>query len=160
VSTVERGELEALAAKYRALLALRADTSVKDDARLRALAARFPGVLRELDTRTVISLERRLEELEVALAGGQAPSWAVLHSRFHGWLRVALRMRVDGVRDLEGARAWASQYVPRDPGDPAREDLDDAAMMRLMAPPKGRISLAASTLLGLDDAALTTLLSG
>jgi hypothetical protein len=160
VIDVDRPELEALAAKYREMIALRADVRVKDETRLKALAARFPGALRELDTRTMESLETRIREVEAAMAGAAAPSWASVQIRFHGWLRVALRMRVDGVVDVASARGWVTTYAPSDAGDPPREALDDAALTTLLAPPDGRVSLAARAMLGVDDAALDALLFG
>lgn len=160
MSGVERAELEALAGKYREMIALRADVRVKDETRLKALAARFPGALRELDTRTMDSLETRLRELEGALAGADAPGWASVQIRFHGWLRVALRMRTEGVVDVASARAWVTTYVPADAGDPLREALDEAALTTLLAPPDGRVSLAARAMLGVDDEELDALLFG
>jgi hypothetical protein len=144
--------LEALADKYREMIALRRDDGPRDDARLRALATRFPGALRELDTRTMASLEQRLAELGDALAGARPPAWADVQLRFHGWLRVGLAMRRDGIADAATARTWARSYVAREPGDPEAVTLDDAALALLLAPPRGRLSLAACALLGdVDD---------
>lgn len=151
--------LEALAAKYREMIALRSEDGPKDDARLRVLATRFPGVLRELDTRTMASLEARLAEIDRALAGGATPTWASPQIRFHGWLRVALRLRTDGI-DGTQARAWLDAYVPRDVGEPTREELE-AHVSALLAPPKGRISLAAKRALTVPaDVDLDELLFG
>ncbi len=158
---IERAELEALAEKYREMIALRRDAGLKDERRLRALAARFPGALRELDTRTMDALEARSSEIEAALTGTAAcPAWASVQIRFHGWLRVALRARGEGVIDLETARAWALGYAPRDPGDPPRASLDDAMLSQLVNPPKGRVSLAARAALDADDVDLDALLFG
>ncbi len=156
----DRAELEALAAKYREMIALRREAGPRDDGRLRALATRFPGALRELDTRTMGSLEGRLAALENALEGGAVPAWAATVSSFHGWLRVALRMRAAGARDLEGARAWAAGYAATEPGDPPPVALDDARLVALAQPRGGRVSLAAQDALGVAEAELVAILFG
>ena len=153
------GVLEVLAEKYRELIALRR-TAERDDARLRSLATRFPGAVRELDTRTMESLEGRLRELQAAIAGGKTPSWADTQLRFHGWLRVALRLRAEGVSDLAAARAWSISYAPSEPGDPPREALDDAALTQLVHPPNGRLSLGARALVARESEDLDALLFG
>lgn len=139
----------ALAEKYREMIALRRATGPKDEARLRALAARFPGSLRELDSRTMASLEERLAELET---GG--PAWASVQIRFHGWLRIALRLR--GATDLG---AWLAAYVPLEPGDPTAEELA-MRIASLAAPREGRVSLAARDALDAGDVDLDLLLFG
>jgi hypothetical protein len=154
---IDADGLRALEEKYRELIALRRDAS-RDDARLRTLASRFPGALRELDTRTMESLEERVVEIEAALRGGPAPPWADAQLRFHGWVRVALRLRADGVRDLESARAWLATYAPREPGDPRRDEIDEAHLAALVHPPRGRVSLAAKALLAAGDVDLDELL--
>lgn len=151
-------ELEALAAKYREMIALRRDTGSKDGARLKALAARFPGVLRELDTRTMASLEERLAEMEAALAGSSVPAWASTQLAFHAWVRLALWMRADGVTG--NAQAWAEAYVPRDVGDPPREALSAARLAELVSPPAGRVSLAARNAVAIEGVDLDVLLFG
>ena len=148
-------ELRALAEKYREMIALRRDPGPKDEARLRALAARFPGSLRELDTRTMTSLEERLFELE----SGVAPSWARHQIRFHGWLRVALRMRAESIRDLASARAWVLAYTPSDAGDPSVEELG-GKLATLIAPREGRVSLGARDALDAVGVDLEALLFG
>jgi len=145
-------ELRALVEKYREMLALRRATGPKDDARLKRLAVRFPGVLREIDSRTMASLEERLAELE----SGSWPAWASTQLRFHGWLRVALRLRSESVTDLD---AWLAAYVPREPGDPTRAELS-ARIASLVAPREGRVSLAARDALEAGDVDLDLLLFG
>lgn len=55
---------EQLEGKYRELLDLRVRaSSAPDRARLRALAAQFPGALRELDELPRHEIERRIDEL-------------------------------------------------------------------------------------------------
>lgn len=156
-------ELEALAAKYREMIALRREAGEKDEkdaARLKVLAARFPGALRELDTRTMASLEERLAEVETAMAGGAVPTWAPVVVRFHGWMRVALRLRADGARELAGARTWAASYAPAEPGDPPRAALDDVRLAALVRPRGGRVSLAARDALAVEGVDLDAVLFG
>jgi hypothetical protein len=144
---VTRAELEALLEKYRALSALRTERSeVAPTAALQALSARFPGALRELDQRPFEGIAARVIALEEALAGGAPPEWALVTSRFHGWLRVGLALRAAGVRALSDARRWAEHYAPRAPGDPTIASLDDGVLALLVAPPGGRLTRAAIAL--------------
>jgi hypothetical protein len=135
---VDERELALLAEKLRELLALRAlgDADPPAD-RLRALAARFPGALRELDRSPIENLQARLAAVTSAIAGGPLPAWAKATSRYHGWLRVALRLRREAARTESAAIAWAEAYAPVLPGDPAR--LDAEVLRLLIAPPDGRL---------------------
>jgi hypothetical protein len=150
-ASAREDEQRALADKYREMIALRRATGPKDEARLKQLAARFPGVLREIDSRTMESLEERLAELETGW-----PAWASLQIRFHGWLRVALRLRSDGATDLD---AWLVTYVPREPGDPTQEQLT-VRIASLVTPREGRVSLAARDALEAGEVDLDLLLFG
>jgi hypothetical protein len=152
---VDQGELDALSAKLSELLALRAlgDADPPAD-RLRALAARFPGALRELDRTPVAVLTERLEALRAARISGEAPDWARSTSRYHGWLRVGLRMRAASARTEAAAILWASTYVPVFPGDPTRERLRPEVLGRLVAPPSGRL-VRVAVLLAAEDSAVT-----
>jgi len=150
-TSAREDEQRALAEKYREMIALRRATGPKDDARLKQLASRFPGVLREIDSRTMASLEERLAELETGW-----PAWASLQLRFHGWLRVALRLRSEGVTDLD---AWLATYVPREPGDPTSAQLT-LRIASLATPREGRVSLAARDALDAGDVDLDLLLFG
>ena len=124
---MEDGELSALFDKLREMIALRtlgpadprpgspALSLDPPTARLRALAARFPGALRELDQAPLERLSARLAEVTVALAGGPSPDWALPVSRYHGWLRAALRLRAEAARDTAAAGVWAAASEgPRD----------------------------------------------
>lgn len=73
-------EAQDLARKYRALLALRLRAAASPElSELRALAAEFPGALRELDELPRAELERRIEELD---AGRWRPELRAI-ARFH-----------------------------------------------------------------------------
>lgn len=85
-----------LAQKYAELLALRDAHARGEDppdvkARLRALAARFPGALRELDQLPRQAIVARLAALEAAPTEGPLATWMIATDRVHRWLRVALR---------------------------------------------------------------------
>lgn len=78
--------------KYAEVLALRDAHARGEDppdlrARLRTLASRYPGALRELDR---LPREVIVERL-AALATGELAPWMVAMDRYHRWLRVALR---------------------------------------------------------------------
>ena len=116
-------ELGELCAKYREILRLRREQDGAGDPRpaMRALAARFPGSLRELDSRTISDLEARLSVLEGARRGEWlAPTWAALQLSYHAWLGVALRVKRAAAvaRDsaagsvLEGERGHAEAELP------------------------------------------------
>lgn len=78
--------------KYTEILALRDAHARGEDPpdvrmRMRALAARFPGALRELDRMPREVIVERL----AALARGERAPWMDAIDRYHRWLRVGLR---------------------------------------------------------------------
>lgn len=94
--------IEALARKYRRLADLRGrrdgDGSgpAATRAELRALAAEFPGALRELDTLGAPELRRRADACAAAAAGQPAEPWMLWIDRFHELMRRALQARARG----------------------------------------------------------------
>jgi len=92
MSTTE--ELSALARKYRKLLELRVEYArtgqVTERDVLRALAAEFPGALRELDRLPLEEIERRAAALEEAAAGRAGEPWMQWLVAYHALLRAAL----------------------------------------------------------------------
>jgi hypothetical protein len=102
-------ELDALAAKYEALVRLRrrrealvAQGQVGFDERegpvrlgeMRALAAQFPGALRELEVHEATALERRAQVVRAAQRGEAAvPGWVELVVELHETLRAGLRVK-------------------------------------------------------------------
>lgn len=158
---MDPGELALLAEKLRELLVLRAlgvENPPRD--RLRALAARFPGALRELDRVPVELLTQRLDAVEAALVGGAIPPWAKATSRYHGWLRVALRLRAEAARSEEAALAWAAGYVPAFPGDPGPERLEVGVLRSLLTPPGGRLAQVAVSLVAEEEGTTPAAISG
>ncbi len=95
-----RACLEALARKYQHLVALRGrrdgDGPAATRAELRALAAEFPGALRELDTLGTAELARRSAACAAALRGGAEEPWMAWIDRFHALMRQALEARAGG----------------------------------------------------------------
>lgn len=82
-----------LRAKYEEMLALRRtdDGSYDPRARMAALAARFPGALREIDTLPLDEIEHRIEALTHAERDpSHAKPWMKAQSRFHALTREAL----------------------------------------------------------------------
>jgi len=128
-----------LAEKYRRMLALRArlldegHAAVRDE--LRALAAAWPGALRELDTLPTDELTARLAALDAVAAGGAPPpSWALWMDGYHALVRLALALRAHDAVDAE--------RLARDAG------LSDDERALLARPPHGRVMAAVFTLLG------------
>jgi hypothetical protein len=121
--------LAGLARKYRAMLELRhagaPDETREDRARLRALAAEFPGALRELDTLPTEEIEGRARALEAAAAGSAAEPWMAWMADFHELLRTALVLKAAHARGL-----------PRPTTDVSVDESFAAACER---PPHGRL---------------------
>jgi hypothetical protein len=117
----------ALARKYATLVALRRRRDAGGDAAgggaLRALAAEFPGCLRELDTLGLPELERRAHAC--ADADIDEP-WIAWISAYHALMRAAF-----AVRAPERAGAASS----------AAEAADEAFVAAVLAPPEGRIGV-------------------
>jgi hypothetical protein len=113
----------ALARKYAALVELRrrrdAGGPPSGGGALRALAAEFPGCLRELDTLGLAELERRAGATATAAAGGPPEPWMAWIGGYHALMRDALALR-----------------------DPARAPTvvaDAAFAAAVHAPPHGRV---------------------
>jgi hypothetical protein len=146
---VSEEALRALRDKYREIRRLRAlhaeRPSHEPRSELRALSARFPGALRELDQLPIETVEQRLCALEAALArGGEAPDWAALQIGYHGCMRAALRIK-----------RWFAGRAQADPGallaelraryrpatdEPPLASFDRAALAAILVPPDGRLN--------------------
>jgi hypothetical protein len=99
-TTASPGTLAALARKYEALVALRGRrdgggaAATRDE--LRALAAEFPGCLRELDTLGSEELARRAGAAAGAAAGGAREPWMEWIAAYHRAMADALAARGRG----------------------------------------------------------------
>jgi hypothetical protein len=122
-----------LARKYAALAALRRRRDDGGDpaggGALRALAAEFPGCLRELDTLGLPELERRARAC--ADAACQEP-WIEWIAAYHALMRGALAVRGEpGPPGELAARASRVAGLP----------LDEAFVAAVLSPPHGRIGV-------------------
>ena len=115
----QESDHRALARKYRTLAAIRAAGGAARE-QLRALAAEFPGALRELDNLPLEELEERAAALE---AGADEP-WMGWLAAYHAWSRAALWLKTHP-GDLAGASDRAGRAV-------------DAAFASAVARPPGR----------------------
>lgn len=141
---VRSSAMRELRDKYVAMRAMRVEHEAGAGGdpreRMRALAARFPGALREIDELPLATIEARIAELdEVLRTEREAPRWAIGLAEYHAWMRAALAIRREaGVeRDRDRALAWIEAQPAA--GTPSREELREAlgAMLR---PPDGRLN--------------------
>jgi hypothetical protein len=141
-----RHHASSLARKYRALLALRAaharDGAVAGVAEMRALAAEFPGALRELDTLPVDELRARVGALDAAAAGAPVEPWMAAMAGYHALMRAALAIRRAGG---DAAATGAAVDALREATGIALDGGDLAAIAR---PPRGRLGVYVFARLG------------
>ena len=139
----------ALLDKYREIKRLREEHVAGESAdprpRLRALARRFPGALRELDELPMEQIDARLSLLGEALASAQpVPVWVALQLGYHGWMRAALRIkRIAHGRGADHAAAefaeLSERYAP-EPHDPPLASIDLAIVVAVLEPEAGRLN--------------------
>jgi hypothetical protein len=127
--------LDALARKYRALVALRArrdagETPATRD-ELRALAAEFPGCLRELDTLGHDELARRAAAAAAAVAGGPREPWMDWIAAYHALMTEALAARAAGA-PVEAPEGRLNVLVLRQLG--ARFGIDATTIAETLFP--------------------------
>ena len=97
-----------LRAKYEEMRELRRtdDGSYDPLPRMRALAAKFPGALREIDTLTLDEITARIEALTKAERDpSHAAPWMRAQSRFHALTREALGARAKTLAGSKGAHS-------------------------------------------------------
>jgi hypothetical protein len=92
------GVVSRLTHKYTEILALRDAHARGEDPpdvkeRMRALASRCPGALRELDRLPREAIVDKLAALERVTDASSIVPWMVAIDRYHRWLRVGLRRR-------------------------------------------------------------------
>jgi hypothetical protein len=131
----------ALARKYAALVALRRRRDHGGDAAgggaLRALAAEFPGCLRELDTLGLAELERRARATEAAAAGGALEPWMSWIDGYHALMRAALAARGPSAGEARDDAEALAALASRAAGTP----VDAAFVAAVLAPPGGRVGV-------------------
>lgn len=149
----EGADARALREKYEAMLALRvAHERARTDPRyvepdpreaMMALAARFPGALREIDELPLATIRARIDELlEVEREGARAASWMIAQARFHRLARGALatkrwlakRKSATAALEAAFARAIAEGAVADD------ALLWAGALEAIARPPRGRVT--------------------
>ncbi|HEY0713866.1 MAG TPA: hypothetical protein VGF45_14395 [Polyangia bacterium] len=139
-------ELHALADKYRTLLGWRqrrdADQPAPERASLRALAERYPGALRELDTLGEAELARRAAAAASAAQGGPCEAWMAWILALHRLLAAALYLKRES--RVSGADVKGESLRPT-AESLARMPLSDELMRALIEPPGGRITPVALT---------------
>ncbi len=116
-----------LRAKYEEMRELRRtdDGSYDPRARMAALAARFPGALREIDTLPLAEINHRIEALTRAERDpSHAQKWMLAQSRFHTLTREALAERRGILAGSEGAQS------PLAEAQSAEGELEGAALER------------------------------
>jgi hypothetical protein len=130
-----REVLDALAEKYRALLALRtrrdSGGAPATRAELRALAARFPGCLRELDTLGRDELGRRAAAVAATATGGPGEPWMDWIAAYHALMADALSARARG-EDVDAPEGRLNVRVLRALG--ARFGVDAGTIAETLFP--------------------------
>ncbi len=140
-------ELAELLHKYESMLAMRLadEAHPGGDPRreMAALAARFPGSLRELDELPLLAIRARIEELSRCVAGEQHPaSWMRATATYHRLMRGALAakrwLHARRSVDVELTHAFLKE-IQRSPfAEDARAWAPDLA--RIAAPPSGKLT--------------------
>lgn len=144
-----RGGVEALRDKYLELQRLRIEHEAgeREDPRprLRALSARFPGALRELDELPMELIAARLATLHAVLARTEpVPAWIALQLGYHGWMRAALCIkRIAAERPRASAEALLVELEVRyrpDAHEPPLSAIDREAITEILEPADGRLN--------------------
>lgn len=102
--------------------------------RMRALATRFPGALREIDELPLETIHARIRALEALedTKGVDPEPWMIAMARFHGAMREVLAIkRVIGRKKLTPSiRRAAARVAPKSAWD----------LARVARPPNGRLT--------------------
>jgi hypothetical protein len=133
--------------KYQALLALRVhETDVAPRAEMAALAAAYPGALRELDQLPLQVIERRLACLREVIAGSaRVERWMTLQVAYHGYMRAVLRLRrallASGERSFVDPVACLERHAyTAAPDEPAPAWFTPTVLQNIVRPPRGRLN--------------------
>jgi hypothetical protein len=139
--------IRALCGKYEKLCDLRQrQSSVAPRAELVALAAGFPGALRELDCLALEELDRRLLALRAVVDGrANIERWMVLQIAYHGCMRAVLRIRrllLEQERRAHATGMTEPQSLAFEPApdEPALERFDAQDLALIRKPPRGRLN--------------------
>lgn len=124
----------ALLEKYVEMLALRTldaeDALADPKPRMRALATRFPGALREIDELPLETIQSRIRSLEkTTQERGEPAEWMLAMARFHDAMREVLAIkRIIGRRKLTPALRKKAERIAK-----------GWAIERISKPPNGRL---------------------
>ena len=135
----EREDLEA-----NGIYALEGEADTRRKARCRALAASFPGALRELDHLDAEAMARRLERARLAMhndrAGAEVARFEVFVSRFHelGRMLGSLRRWQSGFRAERGRRPRVADALHAFKNTELLAVLGKKDLALWLAPPAGR----------------------
>jgi hypothetical protein len=150
-ATVTREALLELREKYAEMLAMRVahDADEEDPAAVRgrmgALAARFPGALREIDELPIAEIGRRLIALDAVLGEARAPEpWMCALARFHALMRGALAAKrwLGGCRAVDAATVRAFEEALSSLPFPEDARVWAGELAHVAAPARGRVSHA------------------
>jgi hypothetical protein len=137
--------LLALAEKYETLGALRRAQTNGDPiparAYFKALAARFPGALQELDTLPLDVIDARARDLRRAAETNHVEPWMSWLFGFHALMRAALRIRIRSLEDREPPQDRALELA-REASEHAGVSVDEEFVRSVLRPPRGRIAAA------------------
>jgi len=145
--TLSAEDLAGLVRKYVEIRRLRLqaerDPSLDPRRQMAALAAEFPGALREADELPMDEIDRRLVTLDRVAAGHEAaPAWMSMLARFHALTRGALCAKkwLAGRKEVDDAteRAFTAEVGTLCYASDAREWSGELA--RLAKPPRGRVT--------------------
>lgn len=137
-----RREREALEAN--GIFSLEGEADMRRKARCRALAASFPGALRELDRLDVEAMSRRLERARLAFerdrSGAEVARFETFVARFHqlGRMLAALRRWQAGFRAQQGRRPSVVEALSAFKDTELLAQLGKEELARWLAPPAGR----------------------
>ena len=155
-----REDLLALLRKYETIAKLRRDRARSgasaERSALRALAREFPGALRELDTVTLVEIDKRRRTLAQAAGGGPVETWMAWMVTYHATMRAALLVKARVATTLGSprrgeSRAPSDELLRRAKTDAARLSpvpIDDAFVRAVARPPAGRLNVVVFERLG------------
>jgi hypothetical protein len=138
-----REELAELEAKYAQIVELRHSHErgepLPERAVFKALAERYPGVLRELDTLPMEVVETRRQSLAAAMAGGVVEPWMAWMVAYHRLLRAALWIKVSAAKqpDLTNERVVSLAGVATEVFE---FYTDEQFVLNVVHPPAGRLN--------------------
>lgn len=129
--------------KYALLVELREGRRPGERDTLRALAAEFPGALRELDALSLDALQAR----RAAVDASPPPPWVTWFAAYHGLMRVtlALKRAMPARREMEDSQVAPLAAAASGAWGAA---LDEAFVRAVQRPPRGRLGPLVFEVLG------------